>query len=191
MSRVFAADEKIEREDGTEVNVREAMFAPHRTDVVDILGGFLPGIDQGEKEFTVIHQDPDQEGREESSVIAESHFHRDGLAGKDLGRELHKDFQSGKIGPSKNAGNRHNAEESRNDQVDEVIRRIHRGKAKQDRQEDIEPAGLGDFDYTGRGTSARIDFMISPLSRFSYSSLKITRCAATDWATSLISSGMA
>ena len=78
-------------------------------------------------------------------------------------------MQTPDIVPAENAGNRHKPEQCRDNEKEEVVSRIDRGKSEEEGYGNIKRACPGEGQTSGTGIFLRIESNISSLLRFSFS----------------------
>lgn len=143
-----------------------------------------------QKRFSIAQLHLYEKGRHKAFPICKNNLHGyDGPCIDLIGRQ-NPNAKLHKVAPAEETRNAHEAEEDRDDEIDEIVARIDSGKAEKNREEDINPSCLRDFDYTGTGILSMTDFTTSFLSTCSYSSLKMTLCGIVNSDSSLMSSGI-
>ena len=88
-------------------------------------------------------------------------------------------MQASDIEPAENAGNRHESKERGDDEKEEVVPRIDRGKTEEEGYGNIKRAGPGKGQTSGTGIFLRIEPNISSLLRFSFSGRQMSLCDPT------------
>jgi hypothetical protein len=93
------------------------------------------------------------------------------------------------IEPAENAGNRHESEERGDDEKEEVVPRIDRGKTEEEGYGNVKPTGPGEGQTSGTAIFFRIEPNISSLLRFSFSGRQMSLCDPTGPAIACTSPG--
>lgn len=107
----------------------------------------------------------EQACRQQTAIIAHLYSHQGFNPGIDLLRRYETDTELIQIPVPQQSGYRHESEERRYHEIEEVVAGIYRTKAEEESDDDVEHPGPGQFQTIGIFTLPRIDNITSRLFR--------------------------
>jgi len=133
--------------------------------------------------------EPEKKRGEKTFAVRQAKGHERGDAAVYLIWGDKDSIQPVDVEPAEDTRNRHEPEQRRDDEKEEIVPRIHRGEADEECYGNVEGAGLGYGQASGTGMLPRMADRSSSLLMLSCSARQIRRWEQTATATSFTSSG--